>query len=172
MIFRPLLTQLLMIILLIILVMLSGCAPLPLTNYGQDALMKTFPEPGVENSGLYVFRDTASSGLLKKRLWLDGEILGDSAMFVFYYKSLEPGTHTLTTQTEFGKSTITFDALASKNTYIRQKIIRGIVIASAELEIVGEVEGQQAVSRCYLIHEGTYEQEIEKRTLFSNELSR
>jgi hypothetical protein len=163
---KPLFTQLLLIILLIVLVSMSGCAQLPLTNYGQDALMKTFPDPASDSAGLYVFRDSANSGLLTKRLTLNGEVLGDSGMFVYYYKTLEPGTHTLSTQSEFGEHTITFDALAGKNTYIRQKIVRGVFIAGAELEVVNEREGKIGVSKCYLVHEGVLHEAIETKAPF------
>jgi hypothetical protein len=129
---------------------LSGCASIPLANYGQDALLKTFPDPRPDKSGVYVFRDTNDSGLLKKRLTLDGEILGDTAMLMYYYRDLEPGTHTMTTQSEFGEHELTFDALASKNMYIRQRITLGVFVASAKLELVDEAEGQRGVLKSYL----------------------
>ncbi len=141
--FSPILT-------ILLLVLLSGCAPIPLANYGQDALLKTFPDPGPEAAGLYVFRDTNASGLLKKRLTLDGEVLGDTGMYVYYYRDLEPGRHTISTQSEFGEHELTFEALASKNTYIRQRITLGVFVASAKLEIVDEAVGQRGVLKCYL----------------------
>jgi len=130
--------------------MLSGCAPIPITNYGQDALMKTFPEPAVDRAGLYVFRDSSRSGLLKKRITLDGVVLGDSAMNVYFYREVDPGSHTLVTQSEFGENSITFDALASKNTFIRQTIKLGVFLAGADFEVVDENEGKQGVLKCYL----------------------
>ncbi|MDF1588860.1 MAG: DUF2846 domain-containing protein [Gammaproteobacteria bacterium] len=163
MIFQPLITQLLLIILLIVLTMLSGCASIPLTNYGQDALLKTFPEPAVDSAGLYIFRDTRRSGLLRKTIKLDGEVLGDTAMFVYFYKYIEPGRHTVTTQTEFGESSISFDALASKNTYIRQNIITGVFVASAELEIVDEKQGKAGVLKCYLAQEVGEQEKLKTR---------
>ncbi len=163
MILRPLIVQILLIILLIVLTMLSGCASIPLTNYGQDALLKTFPEPAADSAGLYIFRDTRRAGLLRKTIKLDGEVLGDTAMFVYFYKYIEPGTHTLTTQSEFGENSITFDALASKNTFVRQNIVTGVLVASAELEIVDEKEGKAGVLKCYLAQEVGEKDEIKPR---------
>jgi len=164
MILRPLIVQILLIILLIVLTMLSGCASIPLTNYGQDALLKTFPDPAADSAGIYIYRDTRRSGLLRKTIKLDDEVLGDTAMFVYFYKYVEPGKHTVTTQTEFGESSITFDALASKNTYIRQNIVTGVFVASAELEIVDEKVGKAGVLKCYLAQEVGEQEALNTRT--------
>lgn len=125
--------------------------------------MKTFPEPAADRAGLYIFRDSNSSGLLKKRITLDGVVLGDSAMYVYFYQEVDPGTHTLTTQSEFGENSITFDALASKNTFIRQKIKLGVFVAGADFEIVDENEGKQGVLKCHLAREGIEESAIQPR---------
>jgi hypothetical protein len=69
---------------------------------------------------------------------------------MYYYRDLEPGTHTMTTQSEFGEHVLTFDALASKNMYIRQRITLGVFVASAKLELVDEAEGQRGVLKSYL----------------------
>jgi hypothetical protein len=126
----------------------SGCASVPMTSAEDDVSAKKFSIPEGEKSGLYVFRNSHFGAALKKLISLDGKPLGQTAPMTYFYKEIVPGKHTLTTQAEFGDNQIEFFAEKGKLIFIRNYIKMGTFVGSANVEQVSEEEGKSGVLEC------------------------
>jgi hypothetical protein len=130
--------------------LMSGCASVPMASNEQDTALKAFPQPTVNNAGLYVFRNTFGGQALKKAVSLDGSIIGETANKVYFYREIKPGQHTLSTESEFSDNAITFQATSGKNYFAEQEIKMGVVVGGADLKMVSEEDGKREVLECKL----------------------
>jgi hypothetical protein len=124
---------------------LSGCASVPMASKEQDAALKTFSQPAADKAGLYVFRNTFVGQALKKTVSLDGVILGETANKTYFYREILPGTHTLSTESEFSDNSISFQAEGAKNYFAEQYIKMGVFVGGANVKMVTDEEGKQGV---------------------------
>jgi protein involved in sex pheromone biosynthesis len=130
--------------------LLSGCASVPMASIEQDAAAKKFSQPATDKAGLYVFRNTFVGQALKKTVSLDGAVIGETANKIFFYKEITPGSHTLSTESEFSDNVITFQADGGKNYFAEQYIKMGVFVGGAGLVMVPEEEGKRKVLECGL----------------------
>ena len=87
----------------LLVVLLSGCASVPMASKDLDKSAKAFTEPPHDRSGLYVYRDSFGGQALKKMVSIDGKAIGQTANKVYFYREIMPGAHTLSTESEFGR---------------------------------------------------------------------
>ena len=130
--------------------LLSGCASVPMASKEKDAALKQFVSPPKDKAGLYVYRDTFVGQALKKTVSLDGSVIGETANKVYFYKEIPPGQHTLSTESEFSDNSISFQADAGKNYYAEQYIKMGVFVGGANLKMVDENVGKKAIQECGL----------------------
>ena len=130
--------------------LLSGCASVPMASAEQDAAAKQFSQPPAGKAGLYVVRNTFVGQALKKTVSLDGKEIGETANKVFFYKQITPGSHTLSTESEFSDNSITFQADSGKNYFAEQYIKMGVFVGGAGLVMLSEEEGKRKVLECGL----------------------
>lgn len=128
----------------------SGCASVPTASPEQDTALKQFTLPAGDKAGLYIFRNSFAGQALKKTLYVDDVVVGETANKTFFYREIMPGKHTLSTETEFGNNSITLQAEGGKNYFVRQYIKMGAFVGGAGLEIVSEEEGKREVLKCVL----------------------
>jgi len=143
---KPILT----LTLLINVVVFSGCASVPMASPEEDAAAKQFPAPPENKSGLYVYRNTFVGQALKKTVYLDGAMIGETANKVYFYNLIDPGQHILSTESEFSDNSINFNAIEGENHFAEQYIKMGVFVGGANLQMVSEGEGQSAVRECRL----------------------
>lgn len=129
---------------------LSGCASVPMAPSSQDTALKKFEVPQDGKAGVYIYRNSFVGQALKKNLYIDGQILGETANKVFFYKPVEPGEHTISTESEFSDNQLKFTAEASKNYFFEQYIKMGLFVGGANVKMVTEAEGKVGVSQCKL----------------------
>ncbi len=129
-------------------VLMSGCASVPMASKDLDASAKTFKEPAQDRAGLYVYRDSFGGKALKKMVSIDGKAIGQTANKVYFYGEITPGMHTLSTESEFGDNTLDIQAVGGKNVFVRQYIKMGVFIGGSALELVSDEEGRKAVLEC------------------------
>jgi len=132
----------------VLLLILSGCASVPMASREQDAAAKTFSPPASDKSAIYVFRNSFVGQALRKIISIDGTIIGASANKVYFYQVLNPGRHTITTESEFGDNSIAFQAQPGKNYFARQYIKMGVFVGGSNVEMVSEDEGKSEVLQC------------------------
>ncbi|WP_136523507.1 DUF2846 domain-containing protein [Geomonas ferrireducens] len=131
-------------------VLISGCASVPMASKEDDAAAKQFAVPKDGKAAVYVYRNCFVGQALKKDISLDGAILGETANKVFFYKVIEPGKHVLSTESEFGDNTLSFDADPAKNYFVEQYIKMGVFVGGSNLKMVTEEEGKKAIMECGL----------------------
>ena len=116
-----------------------------MASASQDAELKSFAPPPEGTAGVYIYRNSFVGQALKKNLYLNGEFLGESANKTYFYRQVEPGEHTVSTESEFSDNAFKFVAEAGLNYFIRQYIKMGVFVGGANLEMVSEEEGKKGV---------------------------
>ena len=135
---------------LVALSLMTGCASVPMASPSEDATLKTFASPSAGQAGLYVYRDTIVGQALKKNLYVDGALLGETANKVYFYREVTPGQHQLSTESEFSDNSITFEAEGGKNYFAEQSIKIGVFVGGAGLKMVPDDYGMMKVRECRL----------------------
>jgi len=131
------------------LAVLTGCAStVPMAPKEQDAASKTFAAPADNLAGVYIYRNNFVGKALKKRLMIDNVGIGETANGVYFHKTVAPGEHTLSTESEFGDNTLKFTAEGGKNYYFQQYIKMGVFVGGSGIQAVTEEVGKQNVLQC------------------------
>ncbi|WP_108445547.1 DUF2846 domain-containing protein [Halomonas denitrificans] len=136
--------------------LLTGCASVPMESPGKSEKLKAFNSPSDGMAGLYIYREAGVGAALKKDIWVNEECVGESAQEVFFYKEV-PGDerHSIATESEFSPNVISLETEKGKNYFIKQYIKMGVFVGGANLKLVGEEEGRNAVSELDLAVSGT-----------------
>lgn len=132
-------------ILILSLLYLSGCASVPMASLDEDNEKKEFSSPPENMSGLYIFRNSNFGGALKKSVYLNGDLIGETAPMTYFYKDVKEGKHTISTESEFSNNDLILDVKKGLNYFIRQYIKFGVFVGGAGLEQVSEKEGKKGV---------------------------
>lgn len=111
----------------------------------EDKAKKEFAAPSTEMGGLYIFRNSNFGGALKKSVYLDGKLVGETAPMTYFYKEVDAGKHTLSTESEFSNNDLILEVKSGLNYFIRQFIKFGVFVGGAGLEVVSEEEGKKGV---------------------------
>lgn len=131
-------------------VLLFGCASVKMASKEEDTTSKNFNLPPADKAGLYIYRNSFLGQALYKEVYVDSVFIGKTANGVYFYLELSPGTHTISTQSEFSENSIIFDAEGGKNYFAEQYIKVGFFIGGAGIEMVDEKVGMQQVLECEL----------------------
>jgi len=132
---------------------LTGCASVPMAPVEADKARKEFTSPSQDAAGLYIYRNSTFGGALKKKVYIDGEMIGETAPKTYFYKDIQPGKHELSTESEFGDNMLAIDAKGGENYYVLQYIKMGVFVGGANLKLVSEEEGKKGVLECKLAKE-------------------
>jgi hypothetical protein len=111
----------------------------------QQALK--FAPPSEGKSGLYIFRDTTLAGAIKKRLWVNGECVGETAPNVFFYVEVDGDkTHEVAIESEYSVNKKEIPVILGKHHYIRQYMIPGVFTGRANVTEIPEENGRNALA--------------------------
>ncbi len=131
-------------------VFVSGCASVPKASKEKDMEAKTFKAPAQDQSGIYIYRDSFVGQALKKNVYIDGKLIGETSNKVFFYSVVPSGAHKLSTESEFSDNTIDLETQGGKNYFVEQYIKMGAFVGGAALKVVTEEEGKKAVLKTSL----------------------
>jgi len=131
-------------------VLLSSCASVKMASKEEDTTLKDFKLPSSDRAGLYIFRNSFLGQMLSRPLYVDGNLIGETANGVYFYLDLSPGKHFISTESEFGKNSVVFEAEGGKNYFAEQFIKMGIFSGGSDVEMVDEKVGMQQVLDCEL----------------------
>ena len=134
---------------LLAVVLVSGCASVPMASPEADAVAKTF-RGGAEQANLYIYRNESFGAAVKMSVFLDGTFVGDTAAKTYIFKQISPGNHVITSKAE-NNASLSIDAIAGKNYFVWQEVKLGFVSARSDLKLVDEAAGQAGVQECQLI---------------------
>ena len=129
---------------------LGGCASVPMAPESEDMAKKEFNSPASDKSGIYVFRNSNFGAALKKSLYIDGKMIGETGPMTYFFREVQAGKHQLSTESEFSNNGLEIDTEGGKNYFVRQFIKFGLVVGGANLEQVSEEEGKKGVLECKL----------------------
>lgn len=136
-----------------LLLVMTGCASVPMAPKEEDTAKKQFNAPSSTSSGLYIYRNMALGGALKKGVYINDEVIGKTAPMTFFYKEVSPGEHKISTESEFGLNHLDIKTEGGKNYFIRQYIKMGLFVGGSALEQITEEEGRKGVLECNLAQE-------------------
>ena len=130
-------------------VLLSGCASVPMASIERDNQAKTFAvKPGLSN--IYVYRNESFGGAIKMDVELDGKLIGQTVAKSYFALEVSPGKHTLISKAE-NDSVLDVNAEGGKNNFVWQEVKFGLIIARNKLQIVDEATGKAGIAESKLI---------------------
>lgn len=124
---------------------LSGCASVPMASKAKDAELKRFELPTGDMAGLYIYRNSFVGQGLKKSVYIDGTLLGETANKVYFYQLITPGKHIVSTESEFSDNALSLDIKGGDNYFVEQYIKMGVFVGGAGLQVVDKAAGEKAV---------------------------
>ena len=134
---------------LVCVLVVSGCVSVPMASKSSDAQAKLFT-PAPDKATVYIYRNEVFGSAIKLPLLIDGKEAGDTASKTYVEKTLDPGSHTITSKGE-KDATLTIDMLAGKVYYVWQEVKMGMFAAGSALHLVDEKKGQAGVEESKLI---------------------
>ena len=144
------LKKMITVVVIIISFLLTGCASVKMASKEADLKLKNFAQPPSDKAGLYIYRNTWFGLALKKKVYLDSVLIGETANQVYFYKLISPGHHSLATESEFGENWIIFQADSGQNYFAEQYIKFGVFVGGAGIKMVDEEVGMSEVLECSL----------------------
>lgn len=136
----------LMGLLLGLVVMLSGCASVPMASVEGDAQGKRFAV-NADKSNIYVYRNEGFGGAITMTVSLDGKVAGQSGPQTYFMWEVAPGSHEIASHAE-DVSTLKLTTEAGKSYYVWQEVKMGLWMARSLLQQVDEETGRKGVLEC------------------------
>lgn len=133
----------------------AGCASVPMESKEASQQAKSFNKPSGDNAGLYIYRAGGPGTALKKDIWVNDKCVGETAPNMFFYKEVKGGEeHKISTESEFSPNDLMVKAESGENYFIKQYIKMGVFVGGANLKLVDEHEGRNAVTKLELAKKG------------------
>ncbi|MGX8882457.1 DUF2846 domain-containing protein [Methylovorus sp. SPW-M1] len=127
---------------------LGGCASVQMAPAETDKAKKEFAAPSEGKAGVYIYRNSSFGAALKKTVSIDGVPIGESAPNTYFYRELTPGSHELSTESEFSDNKLSLVVEKGNNYFVQQYIKLGAFVGGAGLKTVSEDEGKKGVLEC------------------------
>ena len=145
--------------LVVSIILLSGCASVPMESDEAANRAKQFNPPSPGKAGVYVYRpDTPIGAALKKSVWIDGKCIGETASGVFFYHEVEGDKeHTISTESEFSPNDLVIRMKEGLHYFIKQYIKMGVFVGGAGLEQQDLSTGKREVSELRMATKGNCE---------------
>lgn len=140
-----------LVVAVIAVAMAMGCVAVAPEVAARDAALKASPQPAADKAALYVFRSGFVGHTMKKKVYVDGVLLGEMANETYCYRELAPGPHELATESEFGRNKITFQAAGGTSHFAEQYMKVGVFETGANVRMVSAEDGMKGVRGCQLV---------------------
>jgi len=131
------------------LLLLSGCASVPMAPMDQDAEAKAFSAPPGKGS-LYIFRDEVFGAAIPMTISVNGHVIGQTAANTYFWLALDPGRYRVESLTE-NVSTLPVTVESGENTFVWQEVKMGMWMARSLLQEVDAERGRQGVTDSKLV---------------------
>jgi hypothetical protein len=133
----------------ILLLVLSGCASVPMAPMEQDVKAKEFM-PVQDRAALYIYRSESFGGAIPMTVTVNGKAIGQSAAKTFFLLNVVPGKYTVESHAE-NVSNLSLTAESGKNYFVWQEVKMGMWMARSLLQQVDETTGRAGVAESKLI---------------------
>ena len=101
---------------------------------------------------------------------MNNQSLGETAPMTYFYKEIEPGSHQISTESEFGYNHLTLETEAGRNYFVRQYIKMGVFVGGSNLEVVSEERAKKDILECQLAKESPVAPRKKKKLSSDNDL--
>ncbi len=129
--------------------LLTGCASIPMASVEHDTQAKTFAVKP-DKANIYLYRNESLGGAVRMEVLLDGKSVGKTAAKTYMKLEIAPGQHTLISKAE-NDDVLNVSTEAGKNYFVWQEAKMGILYARSLLHLVDEKTGKEGVEECKLI---------------------
>lgn len=131
---------------ILLLLLLSGCATVPMDTEENDLAAKGFTVKD-DKSNIYLYRHESFGGAVLMTVTLDDKVAGQTGPKTYFLWEVEPGAHKVGSVAE-NTSTVDLNTEAGKSYYIWQEVKMGMWMARTLLHQVDEETGREAVNEC------------------------
>lgn len=129
--------------------LLSGCASVPMATMDQDAKAKDF-SPAPNKASLYIYRNESFGAAIPMTILVNGKALGQTAAKTYFRLNLVPGKYTVESHAE-NVSNLPVTTEAGKNYFVWQEVKMGMWMARSLLQQADETTGRAGVIESKLI---------------------
>ncbi len=133
----------------IFILLLSGCASVPMASPEQDAKAKAFL-PSPDKAALYIYRNETFGAAIPMTVSVNGTLLGQTAAYTYFQLNLTPGKYDIESHAE-NISTLSLVTEAGKNYFVWQEVKMGMWMARSLLQQMDETLGRAGIMESKLI---------------------
>ena len=133
----------------ILVLLLSGCASVPLAPLDQDTKAKDF-SPIPNKASLYIYRNESFGAAIPMTVSVNGKALGQTAAQTYFRLNLTPGKYNVESHAE-NVSNLPLATEAGKNYFVWQEVKMGMWMARSLLQQTDEATGRAGVMESKLI---------------------
>lgn len=133
-------------LLLAMVVLVTGCASVPMASLEDDTKGKLFSVKP-DKSSIYVYRNENFGGAISMTVSLNGRVAGQTGPQTYFLWEVDPGSHEIASHTE-NVSTLKLATEAGKAYYVWQEVKMGAFMARSLLQQVDEETGRKGVLEC------------------------
>jgi hypothetical protein len=127
-------------------VLLTGCASVPMASLEDDAKAKLFSAKP-DKSNIYVYRNESFGGAIPMTVSLNGKVAGQSGPTTYFMWEVAPGLHEIASHAET-VSNLQLTTQPGKSYYVWQEVKMGLFMARSQLQQVDEETGRKGVLEC------------------------
>lgn len=138
--------------------LLTGCASVPMAPMDIDAKAKEFL-PAPNKASLYVYRNENFGAAIPMTVSVNGKTLGQTAAQTYFRLSIMPGKYTVESYTE-NVSSLPLSVEAGKNYFVWQEVKMGMWSARSLLQQVDESTGRAGVMDSKLIASAVSDKDV------------
>ncbi|MBM4271050.1 MAG: DUF2846 domain-containing protein [Deltaproteobacteria bacterium] len=132
-----------------LLIIVSGCATIPVASSEDDALAKRFvADP--DRSLIYLFRNEYFGAAIPMQVSIDGQVAGRTVAYSFFKWDVPPGEHVIKSFAE-NESSLSLVTKPGKVYFVRQEVKMGVWLPRSQLYEVNEQQGMAAINECKLV---------------------
>lgn len=133
----------------ILVLLLSGCASVPMAPLDQDTKAKDF-SPIPNKASLYIYRNESFGAAIPMTVSVNGKALGQTAAQTYFRLNLTPGKYNVESHAE-NVSNLPLATEAGKNYFVWQEVKMGMWMARSLLQQTDEATGRAGVMESKLI---------------------
>lgn len=142
----------------VLVLLLSGCASVPMAPLEQDAKAKDF-SPIPNKASLYIYRNESFGAAIPMTVSVNGKALGQTAAQTYFRLNLPPGKYNVESHAE-NVSSLSLTTEAGKNYFVWQEVKMGMWMARSLLQQTDESTGRAGVMESRLIASSISESDL------------
>ncbi len=142
----------------ILILLLVGCASVPLAPMDRDAKAKTFLTTP-DKASLYIYRNESFGSAIPMTVSINGKTLGQTAAKTYFHLTLPPGQYNIESHAE-NLINLLLTMESGNNYFVWQEVKMGMNIARCLLQQVDDTTGRAGVMESSMIATSVSENHI------------